>query len=58
MGEVIRFVSKADRERIRLVQEARAQYESVFPSADTVNEKQHETSMARAVGDANVREGC
>ncbi len=51
MGEVIRFVSKYDRERIRLIQEARAHYESVFPSADIVND-QH-----GAVADADVREG-
>lgn len=32
MGEVIEFVSKAERERLRLIQEARAIYDSVFPS--------------------------
>ena len=32
MGEVIRFVSKAERERLRLIQEARTIYDSVFPS--------------------------
>ena len=32
MGEVIRFVSKAERERLRLIQEAREIYDSVFPS--------------------------
>ena len=51
MGEVIQFVSKYDRERIRLIREARARYESVFPSADVVND-QHS-----AVADADVREG-
>lgn len=50
MGEVIRFVSKYDRERIRLIQEARARYESVFPSVDAVNDPHH------AVGDADARE--
>jgi hypothetical protein len=34
MGEIIRFISKSDRERIRLIREARAIYESVFPPAD------------------------
>ena len=38
MGEVIRFVSKSERERARLIQEARAIYESIFPSADPVRE--------------------
>jgi hypothetical protein len=34
MGEVVRFVPKAELERIRLIREARAMYESVFPSAE------------------------
>jgi hypothetical protein len=32
MGDVIRFVSKADLEKARLIREARAIYESVFPT--------------------------
>ena len=36
MGEVIRFVPKAELERIRLIREARAMYESVFPSSEPV----------------------
>ena len=31
MSEIIRFVSKAERERTRLIREARAIYDSVFP---------------------------
>lgn len=34
MGEVIRFVPKSELERARLIREARATYESVFPSVD------------------------
>jgi hypothetical protein len=34
MGEVIQFISKSERERIRLIREARALYDGVFPSAD------------------------
>ena len=34
MGEVIRFISKSERERARLIREARANYERVFPSAE------------------------
>ena len=34
MGEVVRFVPKAELERMRLIREARAMYESVFPSAE------------------------
>ena len=37
MGEVIQFVSKAERERARLIREARAIYESLFPPADLVS---------------------
>lgn len=36
MGEVIRFVPKSELERARLIREARAIYESIFPSEDTV----------------------
>jgi hypothetical protein len=39
MGEVIRFVSKAEIERLRLIREARAIYDSVFPPADAVSEQ-------------------
>jgi hypothetical protein len=38
MGEVIRFISKSERERIRLIREARANYDSIFPPTDPVSE--------------------
>jgi hypothetical protein len=38
MGEVIRFISKSERERTRLIREARAIYDSVFPPADPVSD--------------------
>jgi hypothetical protein len=31
MGEVVRFVPKAELERARLIREARANYERIFP---------------------------
>jgi hypothetical protein len=34
MGEVIQFVSRSERERLRLIREARAIYDSIFPPAD------------------------
>ena len=34
MGEVIRFVPKAELERARLIREARAIYDSIFPPND------------------------
>ena len=37
MGEIIRFVPKSERERDRLIREARAIYDSIFPPADPVD---------------------
>jgi hypothetical protein len=39
MGKVIRFVSKSDSERARLIREARAIYDSVFPSVELMSEE-------------------
>jgi hypothetical protein len=36
MGEVVQFVPKRDLERARLIREARATYESIFPTEATV----------------------
>jgi hypothetical protein len=47
MGDVIRFVSKADLERARLVREARANYESVFPTG-TAGDADKTTPPAKA----------
>ena len=33
MGEIVRFVPKAELERARLIREARAIYDSIFPPA-------------------------
>lgn len=38
MGEVIRLIPKPDLERARLIREARAIYERIFPSADPAGE--------------------
>jgi hypothetical protein len=38
MGEVIRFVPKSELERARLIREARAMYESIFPPAAAIGE--------------------
>lgn len=48
MGEVIRFVSKSERERTRLIQEARAIYDSIFPPADPASESQDNVAVGRA----------
>jgi hypothetical protein len=39
MGEVIRFIPKSELERARLVREARAIYDSIFPPADAISEQ-------------------
>ncbi|UGX99467.1 hypothetical protein G6321_00004350 [Bradyrhizobium barranii subsp. barranii] len=53
MGQVIQFVSKSERERVRLIQEARAIYDSIFPPADPSGEPQGNATIGRAAnGDA------
>jgi hypothetical protein len=37
MGEIIRFIPKCELERARLVREARAIYNSIFPPTDAVS---------------------
>jgi hypothetical protein len=32
MGDIVKFVSKSDLDRARLIREARAIYESIFPT--------------------------
>jgi hypothetical protein len=39
MGEIVRFIPKSELERARLIREARAIYESIFPSADHIGER-------------------
>ena len=52
MGEVIQFIPKAERERLRLIREARAMYDSVFPPSDSVN-----TPIVHSVNGATVHQG-
>ena len=54
MGEIIRFIPKSERERVRLIREARAVYDSIFPPADPVSEQQNQASVSRTVGGANA----
>ena len=39
MGEIIRFISKSERERARLIREARVTYDSIFPPVDPASEQ-------------------
>jgi hypothetical protein len=55
MGEVIRFISKAERERLRLIREARANYDSVFPPSD--KERRDNTPIVHSVNGAAVHQG-
>jgi hypothetical protein len=54
MREIIRFVPKSERERARLIREARAIYDSIFP-AGPVGEKQNKPPVSHAVRGANAR---
>jgi hypothetical protein len=54
MGEVIAFVSKSERERLRLIREARAIYESIFPSTGSDGGRQNGLPANHAAGDANT----
>ena len=54
MGDVIRFVSRSERERIRLIREARAMYDSVFPSAATVDERGDKGPVVHAISGGDL----
>ena len=54
MGEVIRFVPKSERERARLIREARAIYDSIFPATDPVSAQQERVQASHAVSGANA----
>jgi hypothetical protein len=57
MGEIIRFVSKSERERARLIREARTIYDSVFPPADSASEKQNKPPASHTVSGADAHRG-
>jgi hypothetical protein len=57
MGEVIRFVPRYERERARLVREARAIYDSIFPPVDPVNQKQNGAPVSHAITGTNAYRG-
>ena len=53
MGELVRFVAKSERERIRLIREARAIYDSIFPPAAPVSEQGDKAPAAHAIRGVN-----
>jgi hypothetical protein len=48
MGEVVHFVPKSELERARLISEARAIYESIFPAAERTAGSQNVDSLGAA----------
>ena len=54
MGEIIRFVPKSERERARLIREARAIYDRIFPLADPVSEQLDKAPISQTVGGVNA----
>jgi hypothetical protein len=54
MGEVIRFIPKSERERARLIREARAIYDGIFPPAAPEGEQGYRAPAGHTVSDANA----
>jgi hypothetical protein len=54
MGEIIRFIPKSERERARLIREARAIYDSIFPSADPVGERHDKAPPSHTISASNA----
>jgi hypothetical protein len=48
MGEVVRFVPKSELERARLIGEARAIYESIFPTLKDPGSQNGDSLVAKA----------
>jgi hypothetical protein len=53
MGQVIRFASRPERERMRLIREARAMYDSIFPSTVSVTEQSERAPGGHAPNPVN-----
>ena len=54
MGEVIKFIPKSERERARLVREARARCDSIFPPADPARERRDKMPVSHTVDNSNA----
>ena len=57
MDDAIRFISKSERERARLIREARAIYESIFPSGNTLGGQPNAAPVVHMVGGPNAYSG-
>ena len=54
MGEVVQFVSRSERERVRLIREARAIYDSIFPPTDPVGARLDSAAIGQGIGGTSV----
>ncbi|WP_128970970.1 hypothetical protein [Bradyrhizobium tropiciagri] len=54
MGEVVQLVPRSERERLRLIREARAIYDSVFPPVAPANEQSDKALVRHAIASANA----
>jgi hypothetical protein len=54
MSEVIRFIPKSERERARLIREARARYDSIYPPGDPFSERWDTVPAGHSVSGANA----
>jgi hypothetical protein len=45
VGDVVRFISKSEQERARLIREARAIYDSIFPPDDQADRKPEDSEV-------------
>ncbi|MBW5437552.1 hypothetical protein FXB41_23180 [Bradyrhizobium canariense] len=59
MSKIVRFVPKSERARTRLIREARAIYDSVFPPSDPAREQRNKAfaSHMRSGADTDRGEG-
>jgi hypothetical protein len=54
MDEFFRFIQKSQRERNRLIQEARAIYDSVFPPAALISERSNKAPVGHTISSVNA----
>ena len=54
MDEFFRFIQKSERERIRLIQEARAVCDSIFPPAASVIEQSERAPIGHGINPVNA----
>ena len=54
MGEIIRFIPKSELERARLIREARAIYDGIFPAADPESDQGPKAPAGHMASGANA----